>query len=227
MSAFQCPNCGRSLKVIPLSEPGGGWERGRSFGMGAPPPGAEYSREVPAADLSGVEAGVKTPLAQAVITGLAVGAVTVILAVWKGWPWVTPIVAAVIAAALSWWLLLLNTRGLLKTVETVINRDLDGDGRIGFTVEVTDLTDGKKQVRYCHFPARPDQVVAFAAAMLNGQTTIYGNHGLSRRVFSRLRDEAIARGLCTWVDPQAHTQGMELTRAGEHVFERLLLERGV
>ena len=221
MSTFPCPNCGRILKVIPLAGDGG-WERGRAFALGAPPPGSEYNREVPAADLSGVEAGVKTPLLQALLTGLAGGAVAVILAVWKGWPWVTPIVAAVIAAALSWWLLLLNTRGLLKTVETVINKDLDGDGAIGFTVEVTDLTDGRKQIRYCRFPAKPEQVERFAMAALNGQLTVHGNHRLTRGVFESLRDEAVARGLCAWKNPEAHVRGVELTQVGKHVFKRLL-----
>jgi len=226
MSTFSCPNCGRQLKVIPLSDPGGGWEPGRAFALGDAPPG-DYTREVPAADLSGVEAGVKTPLLQAGITGAVACLLATLGVVTWHWPKGTPVIAGIVAFCLAWWLLLIDTRRLLKTVERVVGRDLDGDGAIGFTVEVTDLTDGKKQVRYCHFPARPDQVVAFAAAMLNGQTTIYGNHGLSRRVFSRLRDEAIARGLCTWVDPQSHTQGMVLSRAGEHVFERLLLEKGI
>ena len=120
----------------------------------------------------------------------------------------------------------MNTRGLLRTVERVTGKDL-GDKQVGFTVEITDLTDGKKQMSFCHFPARPEQVMSFAAAMINGQMTIYGNHKLSRRVFSVLRDESISRGLCAWANPDHHPQGFELTRAGEHVFERLLLERGV
>ncbi len=66
--------------------------------------------------------------------------------------------------------------------------------------------------------------MSFAVAALNDQLTIYGNHKLSRRVFSKLRDEAIARGLICWIDPGAHTQGVELSKVGQHVFERLLLE---
>lgn len=229
-TVFNCPACGTALRVDALGggqAMSGGWQRGASFAMGAPPAGAEFSREVPAADLSGVEAGVKTPLFQATITGVVACLLAIIGAVTWHWPKATPLIIGVVAFCLTWWLLLIDSRRLLKTVERVVGRDLDGDGAIGFTVEVTDLTGGKKQMRYCHFPARPDQVMAFAAAMINGQTTIYGNHGLSRRVFSKLRDEAVARGLCAWVDPDAHTQGIELTRAGAHVFERLLLERGI
>ena len=221
---FKCPRCGVALRVEALGQ---SWQRSQDFALGNAPAGTEYSRETPTADLSSIEAGVRTPLYQSLLTGAAVSAVTVILTAWNDWPWVTPIIAAVITAALTWWLLLIDSRRLLKTVEHIIGRDLNGDGQIGFTVEITDLTEGKKQMRYCHFPARSDQVLSFATAMINGQTTIYGNHGLSRRVFSRLRDEAVTRGLCAWVDPDAHTQGIELTRAGEHVFERLLLEREV
>lgn len=225
MSTFNCPKCGATLKVIPLA--GGSasqsWERGQSFALGAPPPGAEYSREVPAADLSGVEAGVKTPLFQALLTGAAVGVVTVILAVWKHWAWVTPIVATVISAALAWWLLLLNTRGLLKTVERVIGKDLDGDGRVGFTVEITDLTEGKKQMSYAHFPARQAEVERFATAAVNGWLTVNSPHRLSRRKFTQLRDVALDRGLLAWRCAEARQQGVELTRVGEHVFKRLIV----
>jgi len=221
---FQCPSCGRSLKVIPLSDPGGGqWERGRAFAMGAPPPGAEYSREVPVVDVSGIEGGVKTPALQAVLTGAAVGAVTVILTIWKHWPWATPVVAAVIAAALSWWLLLLNTRGLLKTVETVINKDLDGDGEIGFSVEITDLTDGKRQMRFAEFPCRPEHVRRFAQAAVDGAPTPEGA-AMGRRKFNAIRDEALRRGLVTWRDGDHHTQGLETTLVGKAVFRRLLDE---
>ena len=164
---------------------------------------------------------------QAVITATVAGLVVILGVVFKSWPVAAIPTTWVITFALAWWLLLLNTRGLLKTVERVIRKDLDGDGEIGFTVEITDLSDGKKKMSFAHFPARPEQVLSFAAAMINGQMTIYGNHKLSRRVFSVLRDESISRGLCAWVNPDHHPQGFELTRAGNHVFERLLLERGV
>jgi len=173
--------------------------------------------------VSGVEAGVKTPALQAVLTGAAVGAVAVILTVWKGWPWVTPVVAAVIAAALSWWLLLLNTRGLLKTVETVINKDLDGDGEIGFSVEITDLTDGKRQMRFAEFPCRPEHVRRFAQAAVDGAPTPEGA-AMGRRKFNAIRDEALRRGLVTWRDGDHHTQGLETTLVGKAVFRRLLDE---
>jgi len=222
---FNCPNCGAALRVDVVSPPmGGGWERGRTLTLGAPPSGAEYSREVPASDLSGVESGVKTPLFQALLTGAAVGAVMVILTIWKHWPWATPIVAAVIAAALAWWLLLLDTRGLLKTVETVINKDLDGDGRVGFTVEIVDQTDGKKQIRYASFAnVKGEHLRRFAQAAIDVRLTPEGAR-LSRRQFNVIRDESIKRGLLCWRAPEHHAQGVEVTNAGRHVFQHLLEE---
>ena len=229
-TVFNCPNCKAALRVDAMGggpSMSGGWERGRAFASGAPPPGAEYSREIPKADMSGVEAGVKTPLAQAAITATVCGLLVILGCVFKSWPVAAIPTTWVIVFALSWWVLLLNTRGLLKTVERIVGRDLDGDGQVGFTVEITDLSDGRKRMSYARFPARQEQVLSFAAAMINGQTTIYGNHRLSRPVFTKLRDEAVARGLCAWVDPGAHTQSIALTRAGEHVFKRLILERGL
>ena len=76
MSMFSCPKCGATLKVIPLAS-GGQWKQGQAFALGNAPPRTEYSREAPAADLSDVEAGVRTPLYQALLTGAAVGAAAV------------------------------------------------------------------------------------------------------------------------------------------------------
>ena len=225
-TVFQCPHCKTSLRVGSLgpSQGRGAWQAGRSYALGSPPAGSEYSRETPNADLSGFEAGVKTPLAQAGITGTAAAMLAVLAVVWRGWHWATVPTTWVIVTVLAWWGLLLNTRGLLKTIETVIGKDLDGDGEIGFTVEITDLSDGKKKMSYARFPAKPEQVKRFALAALNDRLTVHGNHRLTRGVFERLRDEAVARGLCAWKNPEAHTRGVELTRAGEHVFKRLLDE---
>ena len=229
-TVFSCPACGTALRVDAMGNGqamAGGWDRGRAFAMGGPPPGAEYSKETPAANMGTLESGFKLPIAQSLLMALVALLLTSLGALRWHWHFTSPLIAAVIAFCLSAWLLTIDSRRLLRTVERIVGRDLDGDGQVGFTVEITDLTEGKKQMSYCHFPARQEQVLSFAAAMINGQMTIYGNHKLSRRVFSVLRDESISRGLCAWVDPGAHTQGFELTRAGNHVFERLLLERGI
>jgi len=196
--------------------------------MGDAPPGSEYSREVPAVDMSSVEAGARLPLIQAAITGAVALALAVIIGLARGWPPTHPPVVGVVVFALSWWVLLIQSRQLLSSRETVTGKDLDGDGEAGFTVELTEnLLDGKRRMRFVNFPATERQVLRFATAMTNGILTTYGNHGLSRRIFSVLRDESISRGLCAWTDPANHPQGFAVTKAGQHVFERLILEMGV
>jgi len=196
--------------------------------MGDAPPGSEYSRETPAADLSTIESGVRVPLAQAAITGVVAFLLAGLAGLRYGWHWTSPVVFGVAGFCLAWWGLLVNTRRLLKTIESVVGKDLDGDGEIGFTVELTEnLLDGKRRMRFVNFPATERQVLRFATAMTNGILTTYGNHGLSRRIFSVLRDESISRGLCAWTDPANHPQGFSVTKAGRHVFERLILEMGV
>lgn len=226
-TVFQCPHCKTSLRVESLgpSQGKGAWQRSQDFALGAAPPGAEHSREVPVADLSGVEAGVKTPLFQALLTGAAVGAVTAIITIWKDLAWPTPIVAAVISAALAWWLLLIDSRRLLKTVERVIGRDLDGDGEIGFTVELTEpLAEPHQPPRmlFAHFKGvAPLHVVKFAQAAIDGRLTPAGS-GLSRTKFNRIRAVTRARGLVRWRNEEYHAQGLTVTRGGKTAFKLLI-----
>ena len=222
-TVLTCPVCGAALRVDALGGSGaGGWQRGQDFALGAVPAGAEYSKETPVGK-AGIEADVYVPLLQAAICGVVAALLVTIYTVVKDKPWPTPIIAGVIVFAVSWWLLLLDHRKLLRKVETFVGKDLDGDGEVGFSVEITEsLADGRKRMKFCEFPAKQRDVERFALAVLNGQLTVHGNHRLSRRTFEQLRDESLSRGLLAWVNPQARNQGVELTRVGEHVFESLL-----
>ena len=221
---FNCPGCGIALLVDTVGQ--SNWTRSQEFAFGkAVPAGSEYSREVPAANVANIEGGVKLPLAQALLITMAIVMLTTLITVVKGWAWTIPVSAGIVAFALSLWLLVLDSRRLLRKVETFVGADLDGDGKVGFAVEITEsLSDGRKRMTFCTFPGKPEQVQKFATAALDGQLTTYST-GLSRRVFEQLRDEAIKRGLCTWKNREAHAQGVELTTVGRHVFERLLSEQ--
>ena len=220
-TVFTCPACGASLVVGVLRGGARGWQRDRQFPIGEPG-AAELSREMPVGKAS-VESDVRVPLLQAAITALVITLVTATVTVARHWHWTTPILIGVITFALAWWLLLLDHRKLLRQIETVVGQDLDGDGQVGFTVEIVDKTDGKKQIKYIHFPARPGEVKRFAQAALEGQLTVYGRHHLSRGTYERLRDEAMSRGLLAWRG-EARNQGVELTAVGRHVFSRLVAE---
>lgn len=223
-TVFRCPDCGIALRVEALGK--GNWQQGQTFAMGAAPAGAEYSRETPTANMNTVEAGVTTPLYQSLLTGAAVGAVTVILTIWQDWPRWSPAVAGVIATAITWWLLMIDTRRLLRTIETVINRDLDGDGVIGFQIEMTEsLSDGRKRMAFAHFPhnCKPAHVVKFAEAARDDRLTPEGAQ-LSRRKFNTVRDVFIARGWADWRNREHHSQGIEPTLSGKRVFPKLIEE---
>ena len=226
-TVFSCPACGAGLRVDALgngSGGSGGWERGRAFAMGAAPAGSEYSRETPLADMSSIEAGVKTPLAQAAITATVCGLLVILGCVFKSWPVAAIPTTWVIVFSLAWWVLLLNTRGLLKSVERIVGRDLDGDGAIGFSVELTEpLADrATDKMLFCHFVGvQPVHVVRFAQAAIDNRLTPEGA-GLSRGKFGKVRSVALSRGLVTWRDPQYHAQGLDCSRGGRSAFQQII-----
>jgi len=91
-TVFNCPQCGRQLKVIQLAgtgeAAGGGWQAGQRFAFGKLPPGtSEYSRETPTANLASTEAGVKMPLLQALVSGGVALMLAVVVALWRGSRW--------------------------------------------------------------------------------------------------------------------------------------------
>ena len=140
--------------------------------------------------------------------------------VWQGWHWTTPIVVVVIVFGASWYMLLTGNRRLLKVVERVDRPEAQQPAT--FNIEIMEsFADGQKRMVFAQFPAPERDVKRFAIAALNGYLTVHGRHRLSRGVFERLRDEALARGLVVWTNPHAHTRGVELTRVGSHVFKRL------
>jgi len=170
-----------------------------------------------------IEAGFKLPVAQSLLMAFVALLLTSLGALRWGWHYTSPLIAAVIAFCLSAWLLTIDSRRLLRTVERVIGKDLDGDGEIGFTVEITDLTQDKKRMTFANFPARQAEVERFATAAINGWLTVNSPHKLSRRKFTQLRDVSLDRGLLAWRCAEARQQGVELTAVGRHVFKRLVV----
>ena len=227
MSTFQCPSCGQQMKVIPLTGGGGlggGWQATQSFAFrpGRLPSGAEYSREVPVADLSGIEAGVKTPLLQAAVTGVVSLVLACMVALLRGgWNWWEPVVIGLVVFSIAWWLLLIQSRQLLSSRETTSADPTEA--AFSVAVEITDTAGGKRQMRFAQFEAKPEYVRRFALAAVGERLTPEGAR-LSRRVFNHMRDESLARGLVTWRNTDAHAQGVGVTRAGTCVYEHLIAD---
>lgn len=221
-SQFTCPACGKQLKVIPLAGASpSSWKAGQTLSLGASvPEGTSYSRETPIVDMSGIEAGLKTPLAQSGITSLAAGALAVVGVVAWGWHWSTPVAVVVVVFGVSWYMLLTANRRLLRVVETIDPPEAQQPAT--FNVEITETLEGQRQrMVFARFDAPERDVKRFAIAALNHRLTVHGGHGLSQGAFAKMRDECLGRGLLTWRNPHAHNQGVGLTRVGKRVFKHL------
>jgi len=227
MSVYLCPHCQRSVKVIPLSgggDPGGQWERGQRFdfavGPGRLPKGAsEYARETPAGRTDNLVGGLRLPAGQAAITGVVAFALASVVAVLRGgWQWWEPVIIGVVVGCVSWFYLLLDSRRLLRTSETVTA----DPSAAAFSVEITlPPSEGKKMLFAQFSGCKPEHLRRFATAAIDGIPTPEGA-ALSRAKFNSIRDEGLRRGLVRWRDAEYHTTGLRTTSMGKVVFQRLL-----
>lgn len=196
-----------------------------TMGLDLPGSGKGFSEEMVIEEPTGksqtVEGDVKVPLFKAAIYSLVASLVTLTLALIWGWPswnwpeWV-PILAGVGGFAFFWIILESDTRNLLRRQWTATPQE-----KVVETLRVEVHEPEKGQTKYAHFNARPEQVRKFATDALNGKLTVHASR-LSRRLFERLRDESVARGLLAWRNPEAHHLGIEMTSVGRHVFRRLI-----
>jgi len=202
---------------------GGSWERGQefAFGSGKMPAGpAEYSREMPIADLANIHAGAKLPAVQAGLVGLAAMMLSAVACWWWELDWVTVPAVGVVVGAMSLLYLIQDSRRLLRTSETV-TADPEASEQ-PFSVEITlPPTEGKRML-FAQFPGcRPEHLRRFATSAVDGKPTPEGAR-LSRGKFNAIRTESLRRGLVRWRDPDYHTLGLETSSMGKVVFQRLL-----
>jgi hypothetical protein len=183
----------------------------------------------------GLEPDVLVPGAKALFTGVACGIVVGIASAVFGWPWYTFVGGFGGGAAGGWFVFVADSNKLLWRVERIIGRDLNDDGDVGepkgsgrkapqepasriLRVEVAQ----ENQTRFLDVPQ--DKAVKFARSVLAGRSmseqewkTYFG--GIKE--FKEFRGKLLDGGLVRWVNPKAHSQGLELTRAGRAVFRRL------
>jgi len=183
------------------------------------PAGASWERTEPTGRTDTIEGGLRLPLGQAAITGGVALILAALVALWQGWPWTLPPVAGVVVFCLAWWLLLLQSRQLLASRETVTADPTEAPFSV--EVEITDTTEGKKRMTFAQFTGKREHVRKFARSAVDGTPTPEGA-GLSRRKFNVVRDEALRRRLVVWRDPSCHTQGLLTTSMGKVAFRRLL-----
>lgn len=177
------------------------------------------------------ETAVIVPITQALVTGLfiaaAVGAVVYLLNLSKPWAWA--LLAFVLTSAGCWLFLLRDWRGIvLHRLETITDRDLDGDLIIGAPqkVRVEIAEDNGRKMQFVDLPGDPDAIEKLAAGLLAGKALSEGQWTgagapFTRAAFVQLRDELILRGLAEWIVKGSPTRGARLTSRGRAVMRYL------
>lgn len=251
-----CPDCGRRFRVtIVPDEPRSGGIFDRLFGEGefeiskpwepsltqpsamTPSPSSEHLdwREAPAGTPT-VSGHVAVPALQTLGSTLAfaIGTAAIGIAIMMGrWPiamrWWVGLTGSVLVV--SWFILLFDTRKLLRVIESFIKIDLDGDGRVGqpeeewIRGEVTDAD--RRQTKRIEFPFPPDALREVAVAVLREEHSFARealSHVVSSTQFRRLQREFLRRGLCHWKNPDVKNLGVGLTVVGR-AFLRLYLPK--
>jgi hypothetical protein len=128
---------------------------------------------------------------------------------------------------LVWLFLVVQVRSFLvarETVRQVATVPAALPERAGVSVEVVQPEQGR--FRYLDLPGSADELAELARGVLSGRTLSEAEwtgagRPYSRAEFRELRSQLIERGLASWRNERAPSQGVELTRVGEHVFRRL------
>ena len=239
--SHHCPHCGRPV-VVRLRAGGstaGGWRQKRLLSSTAPAlpgPGSsaherEYEKVTPIGRLEPRD--VTTALYDAAVScGLVtvgVGAVC--------WLAEAPLIAApalgsgFVVGCLRYFGGLSLAKSLLEMVESVIDRDIDGDGHVGappataHTVRVEVKEAEGKRYQFAHLGVEPATLHALAVAVLRGGDSFSERTatraGLTQDEFRNLRDEFVSRGWAAWNHPTRKQQGVSITRGGQFILRAI------
>ena len=195
------------------------------------------------------ESDVVVPLFQALITGALLGfgalVLGVALSVRNGWPWwygpVAGLVMFVLVATAKWNGLLNDSRDLLRKIETVIARDLDGDNYIGkppaptepasaapgkLRLEVNHSnTNGTGRTIFADLPCDETTFTQWVQAAIAGRSLAYdawvgsGKPFSSRSHYIQFTDEVERAGI---IHRRASNMAYELTRPGKAMLTNYL-----
>lgn len=238
-----CPYCGKAINLTRADGGGVPWATLRPFELStstpwatahdfpARPDFAEYVRSEPVRAAT-VESDFSVVFLQAVGSGLFVGLLGGGLAVWLGWPWFAPVASGLVTASVVWFGALADSRSMLRRVERVVNRDLDGDGDIGpqtvqheYTVKEQRADGSTSWQVLVGLPLEPESLREFARGVLAGRTSTHSWAGvLERKEFEQIRDRLISGGFARWAG-RNRNQGWELTHKGRAWFTALAGER--
>jgi len=179
------------------------------------------------------ETAVLIPLFQAFVTGIFLGIMAGVLSVCVEYehPWRAMFLTWAGVQSFAWLALLVRWAGLVKSLETALNYDIDRDGVIGEEDEEEEIQPVKieviqnegRHVQFADLPITEAQLVALAVGVIQGASFSEGQWTgkgapFSRSEFRTVRDLFIRRGWLEWVNPSARSQGLELTAPGHAVM---------
>lgn len=228
MTGFTCPSCGAHLTVS--SSIAGGWKDGGTFEFpsgSAPADNFESWTRVTPTRAPTPAGDVVVPFLQSAITGGVVAALAGAgVAAW-GWPLWAPVGAGTISLALSWGWLLLDHRSLLRITETIIGRDIDGDGQVGQQTLRVEMVEHRgpnsDRLQSTDLPCSADTMSIIAAGVLAGRPFSekeWAGKGrpISGPKFRELQDVLLVGGYVRWNNAKDHRQGVAMTRKGEQLL---------
>ena len=238
-----CPYCGKSIALSRTPERGMMQSWGRSMllesTVSTPWPGddfpaqpnfTEWERREPVRAAT-FESDVRVPFMTALFSGVFGGLILVMPAIYFHWPWWIPGTVACVVPGVVWAATVTDGRSMLRRVERIVNRDIDGDGAVG-PVEHRTVIEGRiwdgEHVRdlILYFDGvRPDQIDTLFQAALSGgalnEAAWCGNSKpFAKAQFVGVRDRMIGAGLWAWANPDAHAQGVRISAAGRAIMSK-------
>lgn len=240
-----CPHCGRTVYLSKIgTEPAVRPQmKTLELSMSAPwmssddvparPDFAEWERREPVRAATW-ESDVIVCWGQAVISGAFITMFASGLVIWREWPWFVAFIPGAFTAAAVWFVTMSDARSMLRRVETIINRDLDGDGFKGEPVEHRTVIEGRigdgehvKDFVLYFDGVEPERIETLFRAALGGASLSEpawcgAGKPFSKKQFVGVRDRMIDAGLWGWVNDEAHRQGVRVSAAGRALMSRWL-----
>jgi hypothetical protein len=187
----------------------------------------EYKRDVTEpARAPALSSDLVLPLLQSVVTGALVGGLVAVAGrggMRQFW------LAFLVTALLAWLWTLSVAREALWRLESVLQKDFDGDGVAGVPERpvVRVEVEAGRTLHLVDFHGLADvaQLHTFARLALEGRLTereVKAALGLLRPQWQALRDDLMARGLLAWNNSQSKRHGVSLTRRGADVLNGVL-----
>jgi len=166
---------------------------------------------------SSIESDVIVPASQALFSAIVV---TSLAAIWIREPTALAAIFAAVTAA-AWFLLLTDTRRLLRTVERYITDAAQQQRPLRLEINTGNTT------KIAHLPADHRHIRALAEAALNGKPLTErhwtgSGKPFTKREFREIRAELIRAGILRWRNQNAPAQGVIVTEAGREALQQIL-----